>query len=128
MFSLIHFLERHSRDPGYDQGQQAVVCVGVAEPGSGDELQLSWIFRGSVVSTKAVRTRQKPGIAFGEFARPDYGWPKGFHAVRIEGKGQYAQINFEIADSRTPAEVASRLETMGYEPVWKDWEATLNEA
>ena len=46
----------------------------------------------------------------------------------IESEGEHATVQFEIADNRSPAEVAARLEQMGYEPVWKDWEAALNEA
>jgi 2-iminoacetate synthase len=46
----------------------------------------------------------------------------------IESEGEHATVQFEIADDRSPAEVAARLEAMGYEPVWKDWEAVLNEA
>jgi len=33
---------------------------------------------------------------------------------------------FEIADGRSPAEVAARLGRLGYEPVWKDWDAALS--
>ncbi len=33
---------------------------------------------------------------------------------------------FEVADQRTPAQVAARLRQLGYDPVWKDWEATLH--
>ena len=32
---------------------------------------------------------------------------------------------FEIADTRPPAEVAALLQRLGYEPVWKDWDAAL---
>ena len=32
---------------------------------------------------------------------------------------------FEIADDRSPGEVASRVRQLGYEPVWKDWDAAL---
>lgn len=35
---------------------------------------------------------------------------------------------FEVADQRSAAEVARRLRELGYEPVWKDWEATLHGA
>lgn len=45
----------------------------------------------------------------------------------IESEGEHATVQFEIADTRSPAEVATRLEQMGYEPVWKDWEGALNE-
>jgi 2-iminoacetate synthase len=33
---------------------------------------------------------------------------------------------FEIDDNRTPAEVAAFLRAQGYEPVWKDWDATYD--
>jgi 2-iminoacetate synthase len=33
---------------------------------------------------------------------------------------------FQISDERTPAEVASFLKSQGYEPVWKDWDATYD--
>jgi 2-iminoacetate synthase len=33
---------------------------------------------------------------------------------------------FEIDDSRSPAEVAEFLRAQGYEPVWKDWDSTYD--
>ena len=36
-----------------------------------------------------------------------------------------ATSQFEIADSRSPGEVAEVIRRLGYEPVWKDWEAAL---
>jgi 2-iminoacetate synthase len=36
-----------------------------------------------------------------------------------------ATVQFEIADNRSPREVASRVRQLGYEPVWKDWDAAL---
>jgi 2-iminoacetate synthase len=48
-------------------------------------------------------------------------------APMIESEGEHATVQFEIADNRSPAEVAARLEQMGYETVWKDWESVLNE-
>jgi len=33
-----------------------------------------------------------------------------------------------VADHRSPVEVARRLHQLGYEAVWKDWEATLHGA
>jgi len=32
-----------------------------------------------------------------------------------------ATEQFEVADLRSPAEVAGRLRSLGYEPVWEDW-------
>ncbi len=36
-----------------------------------------------------------------------------------------ATEQFEIADQRSPAEVAAVLRTRGFEPVWKDWDAAI---
>jgi 2-iminoacetate synthase len=41
------------------------------------------------------------------------------------GEDQSATGQFEISDSRSPAEVASALRQRGFEPVWKDWDAAL---
>jgi 2-iminoacetate synthase len=32
---------------------------------------------------------------------------------------------FDIADSRSASEVANLIRRIGYEPVWKDWDAAL---
>jgi len=32
---------------------------------------------------------------------------------------------FEIADGRSPQEVADLIRKLGYEPVWKDWDTAL---
>ncbi|MFN2590734.1 MAG: 2-iminoacetate synthase ThiH [Actinomycetota bacterium] len=36
-----------------------------------------------------------------------------------------ASEQFEVADRRSPAEVAARLRQLGYDPVWEDWGAVL---
>jgi 2-iminoacetate synthase len=46
----------------------------------------------------------------------------------IQSEGEHATVQFQIADERSPAEVAERLQQLKYEPVWKDWEGALNEA
>ena len=33
-----------------------------------------------------------------------------------------AEPQFEISDTRSPAEVAAALRAAGFEPVWKDWQ------
>src|SRR2546429_627155 len=37
----------------------------------------------------------------------------------------HATGQFDIADERSPMEVADRIRRLGYEPVWKDWDAAL---
>jgi 2-iminoacetate synthase len=45
----------------------------------------------------------------------------------IESEGEHATVQFNIADERSAQEVSASLAVMGYEPVWKDWDGTLNE-
>ncbi len=37
-----------------------------------------------------------------------------------------ATAQFDIADVRSPAEVAAAVQRLGYEPVWKDWDSALS--
>lgn len=39
---------------------------------------------------------------------------------------KHATEQFNIADPRTPVEVAERIRRLGYEPVWKDWDRALS--
>jgi 2-iminoacetate synthase len=41
------------------------------------------------------------------------------------GNGRHATGQFDIADERPPGEVAELIRRLGYEPVWKDWDAAL---
>jgi 2-iminoacetate synthase len=42
-----------------------------------------------------------------------------------ENRATNATGQFNIADERSPQEVADLIRKLGYEPVWKDWEAAL---
>jgi 2-iminoacetate synthase len=42
------------------------------------------------------------------------------------GQERRATEQFHIADTRSPQEVANRIRGLGYEPVWKDWDAALS--
>jgi 2-iminoacetate synthase len=50
---------------------------------------------------------------------------------RIVGEGasewadSHATGQFEVSDARSPQEVASLIQKLGYEPVWKDWDTAL---
>lgn len=46
-------------------------------------------------------------------------------ATPINGHATNATGQFNIADERSPEEVAAQLQRLGYEPVWKDWDAAL---
>ncbi len=41
------------------------------------------------------------------------------------GAAAHATEQFNIADPRSPEQVANRIRHLGYEPVWKDWDAAL---
>ncbi len=43
----------------------------------------------------------------------------------VPSAGEWATGQFDIADDRTPAQVATQISNAGYEPVWKDWDAAL---
>ncbi len=43
----------------------------------------------------------------------------------IDRRATNATGQFDIADDRTPQEVADLIRRLGYEPVWKDWDAAL---
>jgi len=47
------------------------------------------------------------------------GWAAGGNG------GPNATSQFQIADERSPREVADLIRQLGYEPVWKDWDAAL---
>src|SRR5437867_7037512 len=42
------------------------------------------------------------------------------------GSERHATGQFDIADERSPQEVADLIRRLGYEPVWKDWDAALS--
>jgi 2-iminoacetate synthase len=45
--------------------------------------------------------------------------------IASEGEHLVATEQFSIADERSPREMANRLRELGFEPVWKDWDAAL---
>jgi 2-iminoacetate synthase len=46
-------------------------------------------------------------------------------ATPTNGNATNATGQFNIADERSATEVATQLQRLGYEPVWKDWDAAL---
>lgn len=45
-----------------------------------------------------------------------------------ENGGRHATEQFNIADDRSPGEVADLIRRLGYEPVWKDWDTAMANA
>ncbi|MBE3145058.1 MAG: hypothetical protein IMZ61_14240 [Planctomycetes bacterium] len=55
--------------------------------------------------------------------------PGGYsvHALR-HSSGQAESVGqFDIDDSRSPAQVAAMLKSQDLEPVWKDWDSAFTE-
>lgn len=56
---------------------------------------------------------------------------KGRVVPIAEGSSEWADGNatatgqFDIADERSPGEMADQIRNLGYEPVWKDWDAGI---
>ncbi len=46
-------------------------------------------------------------------------------AAHAPGRATNATGQFDIADDRSPADIAELIRRLGYEPVWKDWDAAL---
>ena len=55
-----------------------------------------------------------------ELAAGSSEWAAGTGATNATGQ-------FDIADERSPEEMAELIRRLGYEPVWKDWDAALTE-
>src|SRR6266851_3851667 len=51
-------------------------------------------------------------------------WATGT-SLHARGNATRATGQFDIADERSPQEVAERIRRLGYEPVWKDWDAAF---
>ncbi len=51
-------------------------------------------------------------------------WATGT-SLHARGNATRATGQFDIADERSPQEVAERIRHLGYEPVWKDWDAAF---
>ena len=53
--------------------------------------------------------------------------PDSPERAAAQGRATNATGQFDIADDRSPSEVAGVIRRLGYEPVWKDWDAALSE-
>ena len=67
----------------------------------GEDLNLSWIYQDKVVTTITKKTDRRSGIAYSQFVRPNAGWPKGTHTIRIDSKQNSTQVRFEVVNGPT---------------------------
>jgi len=44
---------------------------------------------------------------------------------QVAAQGEAATKQFEIADDRSPAQIAELLRARGFDPVWKDWDRAI---
>jgi 2-iminoacetate synthase len=47
--------------------------------------------------------------------------------AQAQDRSTDATGQFDVADNRSPSEVADRIRQLGYEPVWKDWDFAFGE-
>jgi 2-iminoacetate synthase len=76
------------------------------------------------VTMMSAGSRTEPGGYTGQGTHSLHLTVKG-RATQTTGSDQKASGQFEVEDSRSPAEVAAALRAHGLEPVWKDWDAAI---
>lgn len=79
------------------------------------------------ITTMSAGSHTEPGGYTGE-GRDDLHLTVKGRRVELsddEPKSSCATGQFDIADQRSPSEVAARLLELGLEPVWKDWDAAI---
>jgi len=79
------------------------------------------------ITTMSAGSHTEPGGYTGAGRDTLHRTEKGKAVALTSSDGEHATatVQFEISDDRTPAAVASRLRELGFEPVWKDWDACL---
>ena len=86
------------------------------------------------VTMMSAGARTEPGGYTGAGKENIHRTERGVIKEIISGASEWApQANhptnatgqFQIADERSPHEVAAQIRQLGYEPVWKDWDAAL---
>jgi 2-iminoacetate synthase len=86
------------------------------------------------VTMMSAGARTEPGGYTGAGKEKIHHTERGVIKELVSGASEWApQANhptnatgqFNIADERSPGEVAERIRKLGYEPVWKDWDAAL---
>ena len=65
------------------------------------------------------------GVGSAGMSTPRKAFDSPEHAGGSDKQTEQATGQFDIADERTPHEVAEHISCLGYEPVWKDWDKAL---
>ncbi len=79
------------------------------------------------ITTLSAGSHTEPGGYTGAGKDSVHRTEKGRIVPIIESEGEHlvATEQFHIADERSPAEMARKLQSLGFEPVWKDWDTSL---
>jgi 2-iminoacetate synthase len=86
------------------------------------------------VTTMSAGARTEPGAYTGAGREKLHRTERGLIKELASGASEWAPVEghptnatgqFNVADERSPGEVADRIRQLGYEPVWKDWDAAL---
>lgn len=78
------------------------------------------------ITMMSAGSHTEPGGYTGE-GKEQLHTTKGGRQIALEAgnEAELATSQFEIADDRTPAEIAALLEQHGFDPVWKDWDRAI---
>ncbi len=77
------------------------------------------------VTIMSAGSHTEPGGYTGAGREDLHRTERGRRLEAIVSEGEHATEQFAIADNRSVEEVAGRIRELGYEPVWKDWDAVL---
>jgi 2-iminoacetate synthase len=86
------------------------------------------------ITMMSAGARTEPGGYTGAGKEKIHHTERGIIKEIASGSSEWAPVpdratnatgQFQIADERPPHEVAAQIRNLGYEPVWKDWDAAL---
>ncbi|NJK92746.1 MAG: 2-iminoacetate synthase ThiH [Blastochloris sp.] len=77
------------------------------------------------VTLMSAGSHTEPGGYTGAGREQLHRTEKGKMIPLIASEGEYATEQFAISDQRSAGEIVARLQGMGFDPVWKDWDSAL---
>ncbi len=87
------------------------------------------------ITIMSAGSHTEPGGYTGAGKETIHRTERGRHVALTAGSSEWAISNdrqtnatgqFDIADTRSPAEICEVIKRLGYEPVWKDWDSALS--
>ncbi|HKQ39803.1 MAG TPA: 2-iminoacetate synthase ThiH, partial [Verrucomicrobiae bacterium] len=77
------------------------------------------------VTSMSAGSHTEPGGYTGAGREHLHRTERGRIVELASGASEWATRQFDVADERSAEEVAETIRQLGYEPVWKDWDAAL---